>query len=212
MYKAQKIRKQIGSFMNLSAGWHYGEGVMISSRAKDSALDVTEILQTNNAQDMDAFPCPDGGVLVSGYYNNDVVYVECLSCGMLDISLEEGKIVKDEKTKQNLNDLENFLKGLKWEVKKSCVYSTLNSSTKVLDDLQVPLSGIQVMEEFQSLIKNVHSSQAEPYVLIFRNFTKASQEVLPSRGRSMSMNFHKKANLQMKHLRAEIPVTGTFVH
>ena len=206
-YRSSKIRERIRSFQDLPAGWHYGDGVMIPDHVRDGALKINEMFVRHCAEDIEAFPCADGGILVSGYRGKWTVDVLCRPCGMFDISLEENGILQEDRTDQNLGDLETFLKGLKWQ--KSFAYSTRNYSVSTKVDLKVPRSGSPLTEATPSSIKTVLTVKADPSASTLRGNIKTSPDIPPFYGTSMSMHSPPNAISRMSHQRAGISVTET---
>ena len=206
--RSSRIRKRIRSFQDLPVGWHYGVGVMIPDHVRDGALEITEVFESHEAEDIEAFPCADGGVLVSGYRGKRKVDVLCRPCGMLDISLEEDGILQEDRTDQNLGDLETFLKGLMWE-KKSFVYSTRNNSVSAIVGSRVPPLGNPRMVGFSPSIETALTAKASPNAPTSRGIIKTSPDIPPLYGTLISMNFPLNAVSRMSHQRAGIPVTET---
>ncbi|MCY4326865.1 MAG: hypothetical protein OXC53_04695 [Rhodobacteraceae bacterium] len=177
---------------------------------KDNALKISEMFETHGAEDIEAFPCADGGILVSGYRGKRTVDVLCRPCGMLDISLEEDGIHQDDedRTDQNLGDLENFLKGLMWG-KKLFVYSIRKNSVSTRGVLRVsPLENPRTAG-FPPSIGPALTATASPNAPTLRGIIKMSPDIPPFYGTSMSMDYPLNATSRMSHQRAGIPVTET---
>jgi len=178
-YRASRIRERIRSFQNLPDGWHYGEGVMIPDHVRDDALEISEMFESHEAEDIEAFPCADGGILVSGYRGKRTVDVLCRPCGMLDISMEEDGILQEDETDRNPDDLEAFLKGLMWE-KKSFVYSTRNNSVSVRVDSRVRPLGNPLTEATLSSTETALTAKASPSAPTLTGIIKTSPDILLS--------------------------------
>ena len=208
-YGFSRIRKRIRSFQDLPAGWHYGEGVMIPDRVRDGALEISEMFESHEAEDIEAFPCADGGILVSGYRGKWAVDVLCRPCGMLDISLEEDGILREDKdrTDQNLGDLETFLKGLMWQ--KSFVCSTRNNSVSAKGGLKVSPLGNPRTAGFPPSIGPALTATASPNAPTLIGIIKESPDIPPFYGTSMSMDSPLNVISRTSHQRAGIPVTET---
>jgi len=210
--RGAKTRERICSFLTLSAGWHYGAGVVISDRVKDMALDVNEMFGAQNAETTEAFPCVGGDILVSGYHGSQTVDVVCRPDGRVDISLEENDVLQKDTSDQDLDDLRIFLKGLMWEPRKSFAYCIQNNSASIVSGSRVQLSSHHRMAAFRSSTGSVPSVKAEESVTTLRATIKALPDVQQLFGILMLTHSPSKAALQTNHLQVGTPAIETFVH
>ena len=71
-----KTREKLKQFRMLPDGWHYGEGTATPDEIYDLTLEMYSLIAQLGFTTTDAFPCIDGGVLLTVYRRNH--YIECL--------------------------------------------------------------------------------------------------------------------------------------
>src|SRR4051812_19697000 len=91
------ILRRILSLLNLNNGWHYGSGRKPTKVTVDNAITIVRIMQLAGAEDFEAFPEEDGGILVAGYNGNDTMEVLCRAEGTYDFTFEIDDEEKDSK-------------------------------------------------------------------------------------------------------------------
>ena len=136
-----KIKEEIDSFTALLDGWHFGEGVGANEVAVRVAHDVHDLMIENGAEEIEAFPAIDGGVLISGYFDNESLDVSCRPNGAMEIDHEVNDNLKYEREGLYLNDVKKYLEELNWS-KRSYEYCIPNISAGEKNDLPVKLSNL----------------------------------------------------------------------
>ncbi|MCY4051933.1 MAG: hypothetical protein OXF60_10645 [Gammaproteobacteria bacterium] len=170
------IKKQIVSFIDLQDGWHFGEGVGASDTAVKAAHDVYDLMIKNGAEEIEAFPAIDGGILISGYFDNESLDVSCRPDGTMEIDHEVNNVLKNEKQGLRLNNVRTYLEKLNWNKKKSLFgYYIPGISAGESNDIQVRLSNLPAMVlESPPLAPNVLLKVTETNANISMNITEES--------------------------------------
>ena len=103
--------KQIRSFAYLPYGWHFGEGRGATPEALSAALEIDGLL-VDRVEEIEVFPAVDGGVLVSGYLDEQNLELTCAPSGRMDLWHEESDTLVYEQrgisTRAFLSHLENL--------------------------------------------------------------------------------------------------------
>lgn len=132
--------EQIRSFMQLPDGWHYGEGRSATHAAVVAALGVEALFREYGAQEVEVFPGVDGGILTSGYHENDALEIRCNPSGQMDMWHEANDEPVDSRKNTSLEEIGSYLGDLEWKPKSSLDCYILNISAVQEGDLQVRLS------------------------------------------------------------------------
>ena len=117
------IADQISSFRHLPGGWHYGEGRGATEQAIEAALQTYALLKHHDARAIEAFPDINGGILVSGYYENEILEVFCGDDGQLDMMHEDDRVVVHEQKNVPLRKIISYFGGLPWASTKLSDFS-----------------------------------------------------------------------------------------
>lgn len=174
-----KIRDQIRSFSDLADGWHYGEGRGATELAMEAALTIHSHFIEHGIIEIEVFPDLDGGILISGYHENQTLEVFCNQGGHTDILHEIRDKVLHERNDVPMDEIVEYLGGLPWRSKKLFDSFILGTIVGKSDDLKVLLSRIHQMEVSRSLTPNVQEKAAEPNANIFEDFIPRQQEIPP---------------------------------
>ena len=113
------VSSRIHSFGRLPEGWHYGEGHGATQAAICIALCIGELFAKYNAGEIEVFPDIDGGILVSGYRDNETIEVFCSPRGYMDILHEKDDNAVYDREELSVDDVDAYLRGVAWKPKKS---------------------------------------------------------------------------------------------
>jgi len=108
------LYKKLNSFLALPDGWHFGEGRPPSFGLVGTAAWIAQKAEEAGAEDIEVFPDPEGGILMSAYRGEDVLEVLCASDGTFQLSFE--RPVAEELYEEGLSlmDVENKIGALEW--------------------------------------------------------------------------------------------------
>ncbi len=163
---------QILSFARLRNGWHYGEGRGATGIAVDLALAVNSLLSGRNAHEIEVFPDVGGGILVSGYRENETLEILCGPGGRMDVLHEIDGDIAHERRDVSLDEIDEYARGLAWTSKKSYDYFIPGTSVKERDVSRVWRSGtLQVAAVYRSSQHSVLENVAEPNAHTYIVFT-----------------------------------------
>ena len=183
-----KIRDRIRSFRDLSPRWHYGEGRGATEAAVDTALAVHHLFLNHRVKTIEVFPDVDGGILVSGYYEQHTFDVFCTPDGQMNLLHEVDDEEVTERDNLPMHELIDYLGGPLW-------------GTKKLSDCSIPdiiaLKGESLRELHSKthqravclfLTPSVLKSVAEQNASIYESFILNKQEALLSSGDCERLN------------------------
>ena len=165
--KQAALVDRIRSFRNLGEGWHYGDGRGATESAIRSALEIQSNFIRYGARKIEAFPDPDGGILISGYHEEHTIEVFCTDDGRMNILHERDDCALYEKNDVTLDELIDYLGGLQWSLKNSFVSFIPNTTVMRNKGLQVWRSEILQEEACRSLTRNVPEKQVEQNANIY---------------------------------------------
>ncbi len=114
--REEAIVDEIRSFERLPAGWHYGEGHGATGLAVESALAMQALLMTNKADEVEVFPDVSGGVLLSGYCQDETMEIFCDHDGRINIIHEVGGEIAYEKDDVSAQEVNEYMRELFREV------------------------------------------------------------------------------------------------
>ena len=189
-----KIRHQILSFRNLAQGWHYGEGREATDFAVVEALAVYNYFLEYGVKTIEAFPDIDGGVLVSGYYEQHTLDVLCTHDGYINLLHEVDDEEFTEKEKISLDEFAAYLGGLLWETENLFGSFIPNILATQRNDLKVLLSKIHQMEVVSlSSTLLVLKNEVERNANIYEDFMLRRQTSRLSFGECDLLNSQREA-------------------
>ena len=162
--------RQIFSFQDLENGWHFGSGSPPSIREISSAVSFVSLLRAAGAEVVEAFPDPEGGILVAGYGENDKsIEILCRGDGTFEswICSEDGKDVSY--LELSIDEAIQTIEENSWRPQLSFGYYT--QSISALTNLNTPVLrlGTHREEEYPSLTRAALQQQAVPSVDILPN-------------------------------------------
>jgi len=156
------------SFSNLKDGWHYGRGIGIKINAVYSALYINRILKNFGADVTEVFPHESGGVLISGYAIGETLDILCEPSGMFSLLHENEEKVFCDVESLSIVDVQDYIKRVKWRLKKSSDLSTLSTIASNAKGLKARAFQSHTTE-YQSLLPLAQENTAEPSVIISEN-------------------------------------------
>lgn len=178
-------KREIRSFGDLPAGWHFGEGVGADKTTVDTALDIYALMNDKEIENIEVFPAIDGGILISGYFENEALDVSCRPDGTMELDYEVDQALEDEKQGLNLNDVRAYLEELNWSRKKLYGYCILNISANKDEGSQVRLFRILVEKKGSRYsVQNVPAKSVETSAVILPDTMEISQNFLSFFGES----------------------------
>ena len=190
------IEDEILSFERLPNGWHYGEGRSATKRAIELALEVNLFFAKHSARAVEVFPDVSGGILISGYYENETLEVFCTQDGQINM-LHEGndEDVVYEREGVSLDILNTYMEGLLWTSTKSYGFSIRGISVEKRSVSKVWPSKILQMVVYQSSIHNVLKNLAALNVNIYSNsIIPIPQEILSYSGELVERSYQRIQN------------------
>ena len=200
---------QIRSFAQLPDGWHYGEGCGATEKAIETALEVNSLLLECNAHEVEVFPGVDGGILLSGYQEDDTLQVRCDPSGRMDMLHEVNDEVFNEQRRVSLEEIGTYLEGLEWTPKNSFVYCIQTISADKGVDSQVRLFSHPPTEEASLFsIPGALLTIAVANVPTLISTIKASPDTLLYSGESIQVFCQRITSLHVNLRRPVTPATG----
>ena len=167
-----KIRKRILSFTQLPEGWHYGEGRSADECAIELALKVSSLFAHYGADEIEAFPDIEGGVLISGYRDRHVVEVFCDANDRLNLLHEMNDNILCEMENVSLEEVREFIQCLNWNRRKSSDFSILITIAEKNKNLRVlPLKTHRETGESLWSIPDAQRNTPEQNVCIYADTT-----------------------------------------
>jgi len=131
------VVERILSFGDLPRGWHYGNGRPASRVAIDFALRIIRALKDAGAETVEAFPDIEGGILISGYYNDETVDILCQADGTIDLSHEKGDNEIADESAVSFSDSLLYIRRLSWPPQRLSAFSIRNISVIKSGDLNL---------------------------------------------------------------------------
>lgn len=124
--KAKSAAPIIDSFVELSEGWHYGEGRGATEAAAKAARKVDAILLETEVRAIEVYPSIDGGIAVYGFYENQHIEIACHPGGhRMELCHEIDDRPIHEEDDIALDDVMAYVEGLSWG-SRSYAYSSQN--------------------------------------------------------------------------------------
>jgi len=175
-----EIVDQIFSFALLPNGWHYGEGCGATEFAVELALIVNSLLIERNASDIEVFPDINGGILVSGYHENETIEILCDEIGQINVIHEDDENVVCEQMDVSVQELSDYLEGLLWRSTKLSDFFIRNISVGERGDLRVLHSKIpQTKVVYRSSTHDALEKLVEPNANTLFSFTIPTSQGTP---------------------------------
>ena len=191
------IIQQILSFKSLPEGWHYGDGRGAEQASIDSALKTYRAFLRRGIRRIEVFPDVDGGILLSGYHEDETLEILCSPAGSINVLHEvDEEIVYDEGC-VSVDEATAYLRDLPWNlIGKSFDYFILDTTVGKRTDSRTWLSMFhQQTEEFLPLMRDVlnrtvavnadisHRITEPTYLenrLYFGDFVSANFQIVPN--------------------------------
>ena len=204
-----RILHRILSFLELRDGWHYGEGRGATRPAVDLAIRIKDLLTSFDLEEIEAFPDVNGGILVSGYCDDDIFEIFCGADGNLEI---EHRIEQDgvfESADVQFDDLAEYLRRKLWESMRLSDFFIPSITAIRSDDLRVWYSSAQLpLERYQSSTPSAPEKKAEPSANTFLCITTRRFPAIPSfSGGSQDQNFQARRIRSMSRQRRAMSAT-----
>jgi len=156
-----KTEQKLVSFTQLETGWHYGRGAPISELMLSRAFAAYLELMLVGFSQTDAFPCPDGDVLVTGYRRDHYVGVTVHQDATFSFVHEVGDKECCELDNCSLSELKRALLKVSEEIWGSSDSSIQNYGRGIaVDGATRPLKSPQTETGYLSSLKSVRSLQA----------------------------------------------------
>jgi hypothetical protein len=192
MPQLTELQGKIESFRTLPTGWDYGRGVPASKRAARNAKIVATILDQSGAEDLEALPGEDGGVMIIGYSGDASVEIQCFSNGTFDYLYSTDDAPGDVEVNLAFGDIVNKLGSLGWLSLRLFVSCTRNVMSRGSDDSIESLFGTRPVAEFRSFAANASKRAIPTSANISGNITARPSVVSP-----LSSGEYRRINLPM---------------
>ena len=206
--KAKSAAPIIDSFLELSEGWHYGEGRGATEAAAKAAKRVDALFLGTDARVIEVFPDLDGGIVVCGRHKNEDVEVVCQPDGrLMGLCHEIDDEPVYEKDDITLEDVTDYVKRLPWDL-RSFDYSTPNTTVEIRTVLKAEHFRIlETAAERLYSTPNVLGRKTERNAGMYMLVTIPKYQVTPRfYGESIPTNYPRGVSLNVP-LRTETLVT-----
>lgn len=201
---------KILSFARLPDGWNYGEGRGATEHAVAAAIELNSLL-VRYTHETEMFPGVDGGILVCGYNEQQVLEVRCNPAGDMDMWLEVADELAHEQEGVSLDTVNDFLGDLGWQTKNSSGYSIRCITTRKESGIPAnPSEEHPRMEESLFLTLNAQSSTVGVSANTPPDITKTFMENLTFSGDSTRAFCQRIAGWFPSHHPVEIRATEIF--
>jgi hypothetical protein len=164
------VVRSILSFRNLESGWHFGQGKPATSSAIGIALELQRTLREMGAEQIEAFPRIDGGIVVSSIKGGDVVDVTCNPDGSLGLYIERNDAELVDLDSTDRYTLHSLVRFLNWREKAQSGYF-IRSTTRTQRGASIALSFNRPETAYPSSTTIVPNDAQERYVSTFLTIT-----------------------------------------
>ena len=110
------IIRQILSLKFLPDGWHYGEGRGAERTTVDAALRAYRAFQQRGITRIEVFPDVDGGILLSGYYEDETIEILCGPKGNVHVLYERDDEIAYDEDYASVDEATAYLRELPWNL------------------------------------------------------------------------------------------------
>lgn len=162
--------RSILSFRQLEVGWHFGKGKAATEDAVNIALELQRTLREMGAEQIEAFPRIDGGIVVSAMKADDVVDVICNPDGSLGLYIERNDVELVDLVSTNTYTLQSLVRFLSWR-EKTQFGCSIRSTTRTQKGASIVLSFNLPKTAYPSSTTVVPRDAQERYVSTFRTIT-----------------------------------------
>ena len=135
--KSDLIVGKIDSLRHLPDGWHYGEGRGATQHAIDVALAAYKVFCRKGIGRIEVFPDVDGGILLSGYHEDETVEVLCGPEGSVNLLHEIHDEVVHDEDHESVGEVDEYVRELPWNSMTSSDLFTRSISVSRKADLTV---------------------------------------------------------------------------
>lgn len=142
----------------LPKGWYFGKGDAPSLEVIVTAIEIGELFRLAGARKREVFPSADGGILVSGYHNDDTMEVFCGADNKFRFSLERNGEDLDYSEHLTLSMVKDKIWRNSWTQVNSYDSFTQNTTARKKSDTIVLRSRMPVMAECRWSRHIVYSS------------------------------------------------------
>jgi hypothetical protein len=195
-----RTAEKIKSFAQLPSGWNYGSGDAAPSEIVEQALSYLYRLISFGFSETNAFPGPDGAIMVTAYEGKHCIEVTVEIDGTITVAYQfEGRDTSFEPELSSRDAYSEILRVVKDIERARCatsdwLISNITTPRKVnsgnlLSAFQVPVrAGVP-----QYLMNNAGSIKAVALAPMLTNSTKALEDSLRSSGPSMMHSLYRPA-------------------
>ena len=131
------ILREIHSFKELPEGWHYGEGNPATQHAISMVVRVYVAFVLKGITRIEVFPGIDGGILLSGYHEEETIEVLCGARGEINLLHEVRNEVVHDEDYASADELDEYVRELPWDLRKSSDLFTRDTLVGRSEGLQV---------------------------------------------------------------------------
>lgn len=167
------VEKKINSFAKLKQGWHFEDGISPTSDSIETALSLVGSARELGLSGVNAFPKPDGSIVLAIYGNETDIELIIRNNNSIDISIEY-EIDFDEDLDRNFNDAVKQMKGFAKKLWKS--YELSSQDFEMQEKVSVPTRSriVATDQEYQSFRSNALNWVAGLYAITFVGITLIS--------------------------------------
>lgn len=202
--KMTDLLRQIQSCCELPIGWRFGEGQGATAAAAHHARQVLKHFHDAGTNDIEVFPEVEGGILVSGYHDQDTLDVICRHDGSMSFVHEVAdKEVTDIPT-ISMDDFVDYLGGLAWATTNLSELFIHESLAAQDGNSRVLLSRFLKTGVFHSSMLSMPETLAEQNANTYDIIILDEEEINPFYGESFLLRFPKKAPLRLPPQTPEI--------
>ncbi len=165
--------ERIRNFLELSEGWHFGEGTKILPRAVGEAEYLNSLLGLNGFGETDAFPGLDGEIRITSYCTEDYFEFTRESDDSWTFLHERQGTEIERRSSLSLIDVFFIVSLLGKKVcTSSASYRHLGTGTVGSSGFRVWLSGRAPMEESQCLTETARCEPRKQFASTFQGSTR----------------------------------------
>jgi len=155
VYSAQKPKelgiteKKIRNYAKLKKGWDFGRGAPIKKSIRDQALTFCHYLKQRGLFRTDAYPDPNGGIMITINQNDDYLEFSFQPNQTITFVHEKNKAEQSYIADMNFEDAVEELKKYGKSIWSSSESSIHNFTTSTKPDLLVKHFSTEMMTQYQ---------------------------------------------------------------
>lgn len=155
--ETSEFLRSLFDLLNLRNGWYFGGGHAPVIQQVTSAASIGNLLHLAGAEKLEVFPGEDGGILVSGYHDDDTIEVFCAPNNIFRFSLERNDEDIEYLEGLTLSTVRDKIRRHNWRKDKLYGSSIPNTTVRKKSDTKASLSRTPQTMGSQSFVRLVLS-------------------------------------------------------